>query len=87
MPHGINSGDTHRRCSHISSVSLCETLKDITLRGDEQSFARQASRIGVTLADGFRFEELDSDTVSGLKRAVLDAQSIIEAQCGNAVTH
>jgi hypothetical protein len=57
---------------------LCETLKDISLRDDELSFARQARRIGVTLADGFKFEELDAATVAGLKRAVLDAQSIIE---------
>jgi hypothetical protein len=57
---------------------LCETLKDITLRDDERSFARQAGRIGVTLADGFEFEKLDAPTVAGLKRAVLDAQSIIE---------
>jgi hypothetical protein len=57
---------------------LCETLKDITLREDEISFARQASRIGVTLADGFEFGKLDAATVAGLKRAVLDAQSILE---------
>lgn len=57
---------------------LCETLKDITLRDDERAFARQAGRIGVTLADGFQFEKLDAATVAGLKRAVLDAQSIIE---------
>jgi hypothetical protein len=57
---------------------LCETLKDIKLREDEISFARQAGRIGVTLADGFEFGKLDSATVAGLKRALLDAQSIIE---------
>ena len=57
---------------------LCETLKDIILRDDERSFARQVGRIGVTLADGFEFEKLDAVTVVGLKRAVLDAQSIIE---------
>jgi hypothetical protein len=57
---------------------LCETLKDITLRDDERAFARQAGRIGVTLADGFQFEKLDAANVAGLKRAVLDAQSILE---------
>ena len=57
---------------------LCETLKDIPVRDDELGFARQAGRIGITLADGFQFEKLDAATVKGLKRAVLDAQSIIE---------
>ncbi|WP_456636746.1 DUF1254 domain-containing protein [Bradyrhizobium sp. USDA 10063] len=57
---------------------LCETLKDITPRNNELAFARQAERIGVTLADGFQFEKLDAATVAGLKRAVLDAQSILE---------
>jgi hypothetical protein len=57
---------------------LCETLKDIRVRDDELGFARQAGRIGITLADGFQFEKLDAATVKGLKRAVLDAQSIIE---------
>lgn len=57
---------------------LCETLKDITPRDDELGFARQAGRIGITLADGFQFEKLEAATVAGLKRAVMDAQSIIE---------
>ena len=57
---------------------LCETLKDITLRDDEMAFARQVRRIGVTLSDGFQFENLDEMTVAGLKRAVLDGQSILE---------
>ncbi len=57
---------------------LCETLKDITVRDDELGFARQAGRIGITLADGFQFEKLDAATVAALKRAILDAQSIIE---------
>jgi hypothetical protein len=57
---------------------LCETLKDITPRDDELGFARQAGRIGITLAHGFQFEKLDTTTIAGLKRAVLDAQSIIE---------
>jgi hypothetical protein len=57
---------------------LCETLKDITLRDNELAFARQTERIGVTRTDGFQFEKLDAATVAGLKRAVLDGQSIIE---------
>ena len=57
---------------------LCETLKDITLRDDELAFARQVERIGVTRTDGFQLEKLDAATVAGLKRAVLDGQSIIE---------
>jgi len=59
---------------------LCETLKDITVRDDELAFARQAERIGITLADGFQSEKLDAITVRGLKRAVLDGQSILEYQ-------
>ena len=59
---------------------LCETLKDLTVRDDELAFARQAERIGVTLANGFQFENLDAMTIAGLKRAVLDGQSIIEYQ-------
>ena len=57
---------------------MSETLKDITVRDDELAFARQAERIGVTLADGFKFENLDDAAVAGLKHAILDAQSIIE---------
>jgi hypothetical protein len=57
---------------------LGETLKDISVRDDELAFARQAQRIGVTLANGFQFEKLDEATIAGLKRAVLDAQSILE---------
>ncbi len=57
---------------------LCETLKDITPRDDELAFARQAERIGVTRKDGFQFEKLDPAAVTGLKRAVLDGQSMIE---------
>jgi hypothetical protein len=57
---------------------LCETLKDITPRDDELALARQAERIGVTRADGFQFERLDAAAVAGLKRAVLDGQSMIE---------
>jgi len=57
---------------------LCETLKDITPRDDELAFARQAERIGVTRADGFQLEKLNVAALAGLKRAVLDGQSIIE---------
>jgi len=64
---------------------LCETLKDITVRDDELGFARQAGCIGITLADGFQFEKLDAATVKGLKRAVLDAQSIIEHKARSLV--
>jgi hypothetical protein len=38
---------------------LCETLKDLTIRDDEVAFARQLEQIGITLEDGFRFEQLD----------------------------
>jgi hypothetical protein len=57
---------------------LCESLKDIVVRDDELAFARQVERIGVTLTDGFQVEKLDAPTVTALKRAVLDGQSIIE---------
>lgn len=59
---------------------LCETLKDVTLPDEELAFARQAGRIGVTLADGFQAEQLERATIAGLSRAVLDAQSILEQQ-------
>lgn len=64
---------------------LCETLKDITPRDDELGFARQAERIGITLAAGFQFQKLDAPTVAGLKRALLDAQSIIEHKARSLV--
>jgi hypothetical protein len=58
---------------------LGETLKDIyELRPDEEAFARQAERIGITRNEGFDFESLDTAAIAGLNRAVLDAQSIIE---------
>jgi len=57
---------------------LCETLKDIRIRDDEAGFARQLEDIGITLRDGFQPDRLDSPTVTGLKRAVLDAQSVLE---------
>jgi hypothetical protein len=56
---------------------LCETLRDITIRDDEVGFARQLQSIGVTLNDGFKFEQLDAPTIAGLKRAMLDAQAVI----------
>ena len=62
---------------------LGETLKDFVLREDEVAFARQAERIGLTLADGFQYEKLDAATVAGLKRAVLDGQTIIEHKARN----
>jgi hypothetical protein len=55
---------------------LGETLKDITIRDDEVGFARQLQAIGITLKDGFQFERLDAATVAGLKRAVLDGQTL-----------
>jgi hypothetical protein len=57
---------------------LCETLKDVTLPDHELAFARQAGRIGVTITDGFQVEQLDKAAVTGLARAVPDAQSILE---------
>jgi hypothetical protein len=57
---------------------LCETLKDLRIRDDEIAFARQLEDIGITLTDGFESARLDPPTVAGLKRAVLDAQSILE---------
>jgi len=55
---------------------LGETLKDITVRDDEVGFARQLEAIGVTLNDGFEFDNLDAPTIAGLKRAVLDGQAL-----------
>jgi hypothetical protein len=55
---------------------LGETLKDITVRDDEVGFARQLEAIGLTLKDGFQFDKLDAPTVAGLKRAVLDGQTL-----------
>jgi hypothetical protein len=55
---------------------LCESLKDITIRDDEVGFARQLQGIGITLKDGFQYDKLDAPTVAGLKRAVLDGQTL-----------
>jgi hypothetical protein len=58
---------------------LGETLKDIyEFLPDEEAFVRQVECIGITRRDGFDFESLDAATVAGLKKAALDAQSIIE---------
>jgi hypothetical protein len=57
---------------------LCESLKDITIRDDEAAFARQLEGVGITLAAGFQFDHLDPATVAGLKRALPDAQSLLE---------
>ena len=56
---------------------LCETLKDMTIREDEAAFARQLESVGITLAGGFKFDQLDAATVAGLRRAVPDAESVI----------
>ena len=55
---------------------LGETLKDLTLYEQEQGFADQLKRIGIT-ADGFDYASLDPATVKGLERAILDAQSVM----------
>jgi hypothetical protein len=55
---------------------LGETLKDLTVRDNEVAFARQLRDIGITLKDGFQAEELDRPTLAGLKRAVLDGQTL-----------
>jgi hypothetical protein len=83
LEHGQPMRPLHRPNTATSAEllffeELCETLKDFTVRDDELAFARQAERIGVTLANGFQFENLDAMTIAGLKRAVLNAQSIIE---------
>ncbi|HEY7000425.1 MAG TPA: DUF1214 domain-containing protein [Candidatus Udaeobacter sp.] len=62
---------------------LGETLKDITIRDDELGFARQLQDIGITLKDGFQFEKLDAARVAGLKRAVLDGQTLAAHKARN----
>jgi hypothetical protein len=57
---------------------LGELLRDLTVRDDELGFARQLRRIGLTLDDGFHFDELDEPTVRGLERAMLDGESILQ---------
>jgi hypothetical protein len=55
-----------------------ELLHDLTVRDDELGFARQLRRIGLTLDNGFHYDELDEATVRGLQRAMLDGQSILQ---------
>jgi hypothetical protein len=62
---------------------LCETLKDITIRDDELGFARQLPAIGITLRDGFAFDDLDDPTVAGLRRALLDGQTLAAQKARN----
>ena len=57
---------------------LCETLKDMTIREDEAAFARQLESVGITLTAGFQFDQLDPATVTGLRRALPDAETILE---------
>ena len=61
---------------------LGEALKDLDLFEDEKGFYRQLSRIGLT-DDGFDYESLDSASIRGLKRAVVDGQSIMEHKMRN----
>ena len=70
--------DTTTPAELLLFEELCETLKDVTPPDEELAFARQAERIGVTLADGFRVEGLDEAAIAALARAVLDAQSVLE---------
>jgi hypothetical protein len=64
----IRRPDTKTPAELLFFEELGETLKDITIRDDEVSFARQLQDIGITLKDGFQFERLDAATVAGLKR-------------------
>jgi hypothetical protein len=57
---------------------LCENLKDVAIRDDEAAFARQLEGVGITLAAGFQFDDLEPATVAGLTRALPDAQSLLE---------
>jgi hypothetical protein len=72
----IRRPDTKTPAELFFFEELCETLKDITVREDEAGFARQLEAIGITLKDGFQFERLDPLTIAGLKRAVLDGQTL-----------
>jgi hypothetical protein len=62
---------------------LCETLKDISIRDDEAGFARQLRDIGITLQDGFQFTQLNEPTIAGLRRAVLDGQTLAAHRARN----
>lgn len=70
--------DTRTRSELLFFEELCEALKDLKIRDDEAAFARQLERIGVTLGEGFLGDKLDAPTVAGLKRAALDAESVLE---------
>jgi hypothetical protein len=72
----IRRPDTKTPNELLFFEELCETLKDITVRDDEGGFARQLQDIGITRNEGFQFERLDAATVAGLKRAVLDGQTL-----------
>jgi len=72
----IRRPDTRTPSELVFFEELGETLKDITIRDDEAGFARQLRDVGITLKDGFQFERLDVATVAGLKRAVLDGQTL-----------
>jgi hypothetical protein len=72
----IRRPDTRTPNELLFFEELGETLKDITIRDDEAGFARQLQDIGLTLKDGFQFDKLDAPTIAGLKRAVLDGQTL-----------
>ncbi|HKE43438.1 MAG TPA: DUF1214 domain-containing protein [Steroidobacteraceae bacterium] len=72
----IRRADTKAPPELMFFEELGETLKDLTVRDDEVGFARQLQAIGITLKDGFQFETLDAATIMGLKRAVLDGQTL-----------
>jgi hypothetical protein len=74
----IQRPDTKTPVELLYFEELCETLKDLVIQDDEAGFARQLEQIGITLHDGFQSEGLDAPTIAGLKRAVLDGQSILE---------
>lgn len=76
----IRRPDTKTPAELMFFEELGETLKDITVRDDEMGFARQLDRIGITLKDGFQFDKLDAPTIAGLKRAVLDGQTLAAHQ-------
>jgi hypothetical protein len=77
--HPLIRPDTKTPPDLLFFEMLGETLKDIyELRPDEEAFARQVERIGITRINGFDFENLYAAAITGLKRALLDAQSIIE---------
>jgi hypothetical protein len=72
----IRRADTKTPTELMFFEELGETLKDITIRDDEVGFARQLQDVGITLKDGSQFDRLDAATLAGLKRAVLDGQTL-----------